>query len=114
MPPRAKCSWTSMIRRLTCYRAVKLSTRSAQKTGRLRQCHYGISQNGRKAQQNGPVAHLTDGNKRETRTISSHHTVIRKAHRLVGQKFDLRYPWAFFPVSPSPVLPLDTEKTDSI
>src|SRR5262249_9044386 len=38
MPPRAKCSWTSMIRRLTCYRAVKLSTRSAQKTGRLRQC----------------------------------------------------------------------------
>src|SRR5262244_3754537 len=40
MPPRAKCSWTSMIRRLTCYRAVKLSTRSAQKTGRLRQCQH--------------------------------------------------------------------------
>ena len=55
---------------------------------------HGIAQNSRKAQQNGPVAHLTDRNKRTTDTISSHRTVRRKAHRLLGQKIDLRYPRA--------------------
>src|SRR6266446_645412 len=45
---------------------------------------HGISQNGRKTQQKGPVAHLTDGKKRQTHTISCHRTVIRKVHRLLG------------------------------
>jgi hypothetical protein len=40
------------------------------------------------------VALLTDRNKRETRTISSHRTVRRNAYRLLGQKIDLRYPRA--------------------
>src|SRR6266446_9172809 len=53
-----------------------------------------ISQNSRKAQQKSLVAPLTDRNERETRAISSHRTVIRKAHRLLGQKMDLRYPRA--------------------
>src|SRR2546427_12544086 len=53
-----------------------------------------ISQNSRKAQQKSLVALLTDRNERETRTISSHRTVLRKAHRLLGQKMDLRYPRA--------------------
>jgi hypothetical protein len=56
----------------------------------------GISQNGRKAQQNGPVAHLTERKKHKTRTISYHRTIIRKAHRLLGQKIDLRYPRAYY------------------
>src|SRR5882724_11355537 len=56
---------------------------------------HGISQNGRKTQQNGPVAHLTDGKKRQTHTISCHRTVIRKVHHLLGQKIDLRYPRAY-------------------
>ena len=49
------------------------------------------------------MAPLTDSNERETRTISSHRTVIRKAHRLLGQKMDLRYPRAnkdFKPIHP--------------
>jgi hypothetical protein len=54
-----------------------------------------ISQNGRKTQQNGPVAHLPDRKQRKTRTISSHRTVRRKAHHLLGQKIDLRYPRAY-------------------
>ena len=41
------------------------------------------------------MAHLTDRNKRTTDTISSHRTVRRKAHRLLGQKIDLRYPRAY-------------------
>jgi hypothetical protein len=53
-----------------------------------------ISQNGRKAQQNGPVSHRTHRKKRKTHTISSHRTVRRKAHRLLGQKIALRYPQA--------------------
>src|SRR6266446_6735980 len=53
-----------------------------------------ISQNSRKAQQKSLVAPLTNRNERETRTISSHRTVIRKAHRLLGQKMNLRYPRA--------------------
>jgi hypothetical protein len=53
---------------------------------------HGIAQNGRKAQQKSLVAHLTDRNQGETRPISSHRTVRRKAHRLLGQKIDLRYP----------------------
>jgi hypothetical protein len=57
---------------------------------------HGISQNGRKAQQKKLVAPLTDRNERETRTISSHRTVRRKAHRLLGQKMDLRYPRALY------------------
>jgi hypothetical protein len=40
-----------------------------------------ISQNSRKAKQNGPVAYLTDRKKRKTRPISYHRTVMRKAHR---------------------------------
>jgi hypothetical protein len=55
---------------------------------------HGIAQNGRKTHQNGPVAHLTDGKKRQAHTISCHRTVIRKVHRLLGQKIDLRYPRA--------------------
>ncbi len=54
-----------------------------------------VLQNNRKAQQNGPAAHLTDRNTRTTDTISSHRTVRRKAHRLLGQKIDLRYPRAW-------------------
>src|SRR5262245_9290722 len=33
---------------------------------------------------------------RQTRTISSHRTVRRNAHGLLGQKIDLRYPRALF------------------
>ncbi len=55
---------------------------------------HGIAQNGRKTQQKDPVAHLTDGKKRQTHTISCHRTVRRKVHRLLGQKIDLRYPRA--------------------
>ena len=40
------------------------------------------------------MAHLTDRNQGETRPISSHRTVRRNAHRLLGQKIDLRYPQA--------------------
>ena len=40
------------------------------------------------------MAHLTDRNQGETRPISSHRTVRRKAHHLLGQKIDLRYPQA--------------------
>jgi len=40
------------------------------------------------------MAHLTDRNQGEMRPISSHRTVRRKAHRLLGQKIDLRYPQA--------------------
>jgi homoserine acetyltransferase len=40
------------------------------------------------------MAYLTDRNQGETRPISSHRTVRRKAHRLLGQKIDLRYPRA--------------------
>src|SRR5690242_6531099 len=54
-----------------------------------------IAQNGRKTQQKGPVAHLTDGKKRQTHTISCHRAVIRKVHLLLGQKIDLRYPRAW-------------------
>jgi hypothetical protein len=57
--------------------------------------HQEISQNGRKAQQKGPVAHLTERQKHKTRPISSHRTIRRKAHRLLGQKIDLRYPRAY-------------------
>ena len=56
---------------------------------------HGISQNSRKAQQKRLVTPLTDRNTRETRPISSHRTVMRKAHRLLGQKMDLRYPQAY-------------------
>jgi hypothetical protein len=56
---------------------------------------HGISQNGRKVQQNGLVAPLTERKKHKTRTISYHRTIIRKAHRLFGQKIDLRYPRAY-------------------
>ena len=56
---------------------------------------HGISQNGRKAQHNGPVAYLTERKKHKTRTISYHRTITRKAHRLLGQKIDLRYPRAW-------------------
>jgi hypothetical protein len=55
---------------------------------------HGISQNGRKVQQKKLVAHLTDRNQGETYPISSHRTVRRNAHRLLGQKIDLRYPRA--------------------
>src|SRR6266436_3975589 len=57
---------------------------------------HSISQNGRKTQQKDPVAHLTDGKKRQTHTISCHRTVRRKVHRLLGQKIDLRYPRAVY------------------
>src|SRR5262245_1693421 len=56
---------------------------------------HGISQTGRKVQHNGPVAHLPDRKKRKTRSISSHRTVRRKAHHLLGRKIDLRYPRAW-------------------
>ena len=62
-----------------------------------------ISQNGRKAQQNGPVSHLTNRKKRKTHTISSHRTVRRNAHRLLGQKIALRYPQAHYRRTTDPV-----------
>src|SRR5882724_883747 len=55
----------------------------------------GMSQNGRKAQQNGPATPAIDRKKRKTLTISSHRTVRRKAHHLLGQKIALRYPRAW-------------------
>jgi len=58
--------------------------------------HHGISQNGGKAQQNGPVTHLTERKKHKTRTISYHCTIMRNAYRLLDQKVDLRYPQAFW------------------
>ena len=56
--------------------------------------------NGRKAQHNGLVAHLIDGKKRQTHIISCRRTVIRKVHRLLGQKIDLRYPRVYQGVLP--------------
>jgi hypothetical protein len=50
---------------------------------------HGLSQNGRKAQQHGPVTHLTERKKYKTRTI------MRKGHRLLGQKAARRYPQAY-------------------
>src|SRR6267142_2016638 len=55
----------------------------------------GISQNGRKAQQNGPATPAIDRKKHKTLTISSHRNVRRKAHHLLGQKIALRYPRAY-------------------
>ena len=37
---------------------------------------------------------LTDIKRRKTRLISSHRTMRRNVHRLLGQKMDLRYPRA--------------------
>jgi len=50
----------------------------------------GIAQKESKAQQQRLVAPLTDSNTHETRTMASHRTVRRHAHRLLGQKIDLR------------------------
>jgi transposase len=64
------------------------------------------------------MAYLTDRNQGETRPISSHRTVRRNAHRLLGQKIDLRYPRAkkLWQQSPLPVqgeLPLPTYHSHS-
>jgi len=40
------------------------------------------------------VAPLPDRNQGETRHISSHHTMRRNVHQLLGQKIDFRYPQA--------------------
>jgi hypothetical protein len=37
---------------------------------------HGISQNGRKAQYNGPVTHLSERKQHKTRTISYHRTIM--------------------------------------
>jgi hypothetical protein len=53
---------------------------------------HGISQNGRKAQQNGPVAYLTERKKHKTHTISYQRAIIRKATPYLAKKLTLATP----------------------
>ena len=61
-------------------------------SGLLRPLHFAEREKGAIKESGGP---LTDRNQGETCPISSHRTVRRKAHHLLGQKIDLRYPRAW-------------------